>query len=264
MSERMKDDRISPLVDVDVVAGRSEMRSPLVWETFRTSDWNLIALVSGEGIAGVGKREFAMRAGSFYLFPPTDQRRFYSTKRWLAYWAHFPLRIPLEWPEVIPGVYSLTPSASGFRRSIRELMEVLKLAMGCRRGWHLLALNLIQSILLRGNLGNGADAVDERLLKAESLLSDFCNPAEVDRVAAACGMSRSVFFVRFRERYGVSPRVWRERCQFVMARILLESTSLPLAEIASRCGFYDMPQFFKRFKRSAGMTPSRYRAQFRT
>ncbi len=264
LSENDPDDRISPLRDVDVVAGHSLISSPSCWETFRNNDWNLIIMVSGEGVARVGEHEFRMKKGSLYLFAPSGRRRFYSTRSWLSYWVHFPLRIPMEWPALEEEVvYALTPSASAFRRCVRELMEVLKLAMGCRRGWHLLALNLIQSVILRGNmLSSRSGPVDERLLKAEALLNQFERPMEMDRIAAACGMSRSVFYARFRETYGLSPRAWRERGQLNAIRILLESTSLPMAEICSRCGMRDMAQFFKRFKRLFGTTPSRYREQF--
>ena len=258
------DDRISPLQDADIVAGHSLIRTPSRWETFRTNDWNLIIMLSGEGTVRVDELEFPIRKGSLYLFAPTGKRRFYSTRNWLSYWVHFPLRIPMEWPPLEEKiVYSLTPSASGFRRCVRELMEVLALAMGCRQGWHLLALNLIQSVILRGNmLSHRGRPMDERLMKAESLLNHFETPMDMDRIAAACGMSRSVFYVRFREAYGLSPRTWRERGQLNAVRILLESTSLPLAEVCARCGMRDMPQFFKRFKRLFGITPARYREQF--
>ena len=264
LSENCPDDRISPLQDIDVVAGHSLICSPSRWETFRNDDWNLVIMVSGEGIAWVGEHEILMKKGSLYLFAPSGSRRFYSTKSWLSYWVHFPLRIPMEWSALKEGVvYSLTPSASVFRRCVRELMEVLKLAMGCRRGWHLLALNLIQSVILRGNmLSFRSGPVDEQLLKAETFLSRFEKPMDMDRIAAICGMSRSVFYVRFREAYGLSPRAWRERGQLNAVRILLESTSRPLAEVCARCGMHDMSQFFKRFKRYFGMTPARYREQF--
>lgn len=263
MSENSRSDRISPLQDIDVVAGHSDIRHTCDWETFRNNDWNLIVMVSGHGSARVGSDEFPMKSGSLYLFAPTEERRFYSTKGWLSYWVHFPLHVPLEWPELLPGAYSLTPSAAEFRRDMRELMEVLKLAMGCRRGWHLLALNLIQNVILRGNMLSHSVSADERLLKAETLLDDFEKPMDMDRIAAECGMSRSVFYVRFREVYGLSPRAWRERAQLNMIRVLLESTSLSLAEVCSRCGMHDMPQFFKRFKRCFGVTPTQYREQFR-
>jgi len=47
------------------------------------------------------------------------------------------------------------------------------------------------------------------------------------------------------------------------AKVYLERTSLPLAEIAERSGFSSQNYFARRFKASVGMSPLQYRAQVR-
>ena len=264
MSESNYPNEISPFQNAGVVAGHSVIQHYCNWETFRNHDWNLIAMVSGEGTAKIGTKKFTMKQGTFYIFAPMEKRRFYSTECWISWWIHFSLREPLEWPELSPGeLYALTPAPVEFRRCLRDVMEGVQLAMGYRAGWQQLALSLVHNVIMRGNMLSHSTLTDKRLLKAETLLNDFENPMDMDQIAAACGMSRSIFYVRFRDAYGLPPRTWRERGKLNAVRLLLETTSLPLADICSRCGIHDMSQFFKRFKHCFGITPTRCREQFR-
>lgn len=259
MSEINQTAWISPLQDIDVVVGRSDIQHKCNWKTLRNNDWNLIILVAKNGAVRIGKDFFVMEEKSFYLFAPTKEPRTFFTEGWIAYWAHFPLQVAQGWPEFAPGGYSIVPSAVNYRRGKRDMMEAFQLAMGGQRGWHSLVLNLIQDVILRGNIQLAASVEDDRLLKAEMMLTDFRKPVDIERITAVCGMSRSIFYSHFQKRFGISPHAYRERGQLGMARVLLESTSLPLSEIASRCGIQDMAQFFKRFKRASGMTPTQYR-----
>ncbi|MDD6547578.1 helix-turn-helix transcriptional regulator, partial [Blautia massiliensis (ex Durand et al. 2017)] len=46
------------------------------------------------------------------------------------------------------------------------------------------------------------------------------------------------------------------------AKQLLEDRSLPLAEIASQCGYKDYNYFITVFKRTVGVTPKKYQSIF--
>lgn len=58
--------------------------------------------------------------------------------------------------------------------------------------------------------------------------------------------------------------------QFIMhtridaTRDLLKNTQLSVADIASRCGFYDQSAFTRQFKTASGLTPSTFRSLSRT
>lgn len=184
-----------------------------------------------------------MNAGALYLFAPSDSPRQLFSAGWVAYWAHFQLLSPPEWPQKSPGAFELKPPPQEFRRYVRDLAEVFRLALGLHRGWHPLAVRLLETIILRGNMLSVSQPADRRLLKAEELLSDSTYNGSVDDVAQLCGMSRSVFYNLFRKTYGVSPRIFRERSQINFANILLDSTNLPLHEICRRVGMNDLPPF---------------------
>lgn len=262
LSEKCCNDVISPIHEASVVAGHSVIHSHSSWEDFRTRDWNLIVMAAGGGKARMDNASLSLAPGTVYLFAPMQKRRFYTTGGWVSWWMHFPLHTPLKWPELLPGeLYALTPPPVEFRRCLRDVMEGVRVAVGCRVGWQLLALNLAHNVILRGNMLAGAAMAERRLLRAETMLGDFSKPVNMDQVASACGMSRSVFYARFREAYGLPPRVWREQRQLNALRSVLETTTLPLSELCAQFGIYDMSQFFKRFKHCFGITPAQCRRQ---
>ena len=86
MSESNYPNEISPFQNAGVVAGHSVIQHYCNWETFRNHDWNLIAMVSGEGTAKIGTKKFTMKQGTFYIFAPMEKRRFYSTECWISWW----------------------------------------------------------------------------------------------------------------------------------------------------------------------------------
>jgi transcriptional regulator GlxA family with amidase domain len=57
----------------------------------------------------------------------------------------------------------------------------------------------------------------------------------------------------------VSAKQYVLRVRLDEATRLLGTTDLPIAEIATRCGFYDQAALTRRFSRAVGMSPRRYR-----
>lgn len=62
-------------------------------------------------------------------------------------------------------------------------------------------------------------------------------------VAEMLGLSRSSFFIAFRNATGCAPYQWLLARRIEQARQLLRTTDLPLAEIALECGFADQSHF---------------------
>jgi AraC-like DNA-binding protein len=81
----------------------------------------------------------------------------------------------------------------------------------------------------------------------------------VEKMAQAVNMSQPTFFTRYREYFRCSPiqDLLRERVQ--MARVQLQYSDLPIAEIASRLGYHDATHFSRQFRSMTGDCPSVYR-----
>jgi len=86
----------------------------------------------------------------------------------------------------------------------------------------------------------------------------------VDQMAAHAGMSKRTFARRFVAETGTTPGQWLIEARTRHARVLLETTRLPIDEIAAQSGFSDASGLRDRFRRVLGVSPRRYRASFGT
>jgi AraC-like DNA-binding protein len=86
------------------------------------------------------------------------------------------------------------------------------------------------------------------------------NPAiSVTKLAHAAHFSPVQFRRQFRAWMGLTPREYLRRYRLELARRLLETTDLPIAHIADRCGFESLSHFTRTFKNAFGTPPARYR-----
>ncbi len=100
---------------------------------------------------------------------------------------------------------------------------------------------------------------DRRLELARELLGREERRPDMEEIARSCALSRSSLFAKFKEAYGISPRVYRENRMLRRSLELLENRELSLAEIAGRVGMRNVFYFSARFKKAYGMPPSEYR-----
>ncbi|MFF4594625.1 GlxA family transcriptional regulator [Amycolatopsis sp. NPDC001319] len=106
---------------------------------------------------------------------------------------------------------------------------------------------------------------DEEPLAAvrERALRELRRPLTVAELAAWASMSERTFARRFVAETGTTPVRWLLDQRIARAQQLLESSDLPVAEIAGCCGFGSPVSFRQHFTRHVGVAPSRYRADFR-
>ena len=89
-------------------------------------------------------------------------------------------------------------------------------------------------------------------------------PLPVGVLAAHAGWSERTFLRRFRAETGTAPLRWLHAARVRRARELLESTDLPVEEVASRTGFGTAVALRRHFHAATATTPSAYRRAFRT
>lgn len=68
----------------------------------------------------------------------------------------------------------------------------------------------------------------------------------------------------FRRLVGISPMQYAMQSRLAHARMLLQSTELSMADIARQCGWQDVSNFVRRFRRQFQVTPLQYRKGKRT
>ena len=109
-----------------------------------------------------------------------------------------------------------------------------------------------------GGVAVGDEAA--RMLPAVTrMIRDYPQPLPIGELAAACRLSPSRFMRLFREKMGVTAHQFLEKVRISEAGRRLRTTSLPIADVAAGCGFYDHSAFIKRFRRHTGLAPLAYR-----
>lgn len=94
-------------------------------------------------------------------------------------------------------------------------------------------------------------------------LEHLDQPLSVEDLARRALMSPRTFARRFRSATGTTPLQWLLRQRIALAQRLLETTDLPVEQIAARCGFGSATALRVHFRRATGTTPLLYRRTFR-
>jgi AraC-like DNA-binding protein len=115
---------------------------------------------------------------------------------------------------------------------------------------------------IRHQLADAPDATGDRLRRVvRSLVAG--GRFTVDDLASALGLSGRTLARRLRE-LGAGFRELLDDARFVTARNLLQSSKVPVAEIAARLGYSDTAAFTRAFRRWAGTPPAEWRHRHRT
>ena len=83
----------------------------------------------------------------------------------------------------------------------------------------------------------------------------------VEHIADYLHISRSYLFTLFKKHLNTSPQRFLAMARIRNACELLSNTDLPIARIASSCGYQNPFAFSRAFKKEIGQTPSEYRSE---
>jgi AraC-like DNA-binding protein len=102
--------------------------------------------------------------------------------------------------------------------------------------------------------------MDARIARTLALINALMHERwTVPALATAAGLSSSRFMTLFRSAVGMSPGQYLRERRMVRARVLLERTSLSVAQAMTRVGCHDPSHFARDFKRHHGFPPSECR-----
>ncbi len=122
----------------------------------------------------------------------------------------------------------------------------------------------LASVLELSSIGSGAGLSRQIIGRIVDLLSaDLRADVDLTTMAAMAALSPFHFSRAFKASTGVPPHRYRVQLRVAKARELLETTDLPIGEIAAQVG-YDDPSYLARlFRREVGATPAAYRREWR-
>ena len=99
--------------------------------------------------------------------------------------------------------------------------------------------------------------------RAIAYLAQHVATASADQLARAVNLDRSYLSTLFKQATDLTPGQYIRNFRITKARHLLESSVLPVEEVAQQCGYDHANSFTRIFKRTYGMTPREYRKQVR-
>ena len=227
--------------------------------------------VKGKGKIFSGENQFTVEPGDLLLFPPEavhyygradDSDEWYH--RWVyfrprAYWADW-----LKWPHETEKVGRITLPDPHLADEFDSLfLEIDEAHKEIRPMSEQLAMNLLERLLIRcyeiTSLADNAP-MDHRILEACQILSaSLAAEISIESLAEQVFLSPSRLAHLFREQVGVSIVRWREDQRIIRAKLLLQTTPMPVAVIGQQVGYDDQLYFSRVFKKRVGVSPSEYR-----
>lgn len=124
------------------------------------------------------------------------------------------------------------------------------------------ALRSVQAAMAEPGLLRGL-AEPRLALALRKIHADPGANLSVQGLAAAAGMSRSTFFERFQAEVGSAPMEYVAAWRMAVAKDMLISGKIPMAELARRVGYGSVSSFSMAFSRRVGTAPGAFAASAR-
>jgi AraC-like DNA-binding protein len=104
-----------------------------------------------------------------------------------------------------------------------------------------------------------------RLLRARDAMDRaYARPLDVAALAKIAMSSEAHFIRTFKQTFGETPHRYLQRRRLERAMALLRETERPVTEICLEVGFTSLGTFSRTFARVLGMSPTAYRAAWRS
>ncbi len=239
------------ILDDGVQENVPELRSPF---------YEMIWCVRGSGEALLYQEKFLLSANDIFFYHPNERHILHSLSQgWDIYWFAFdgpvaasffdgfgyPRKMHTSEPfpvalfeEIRNEIADIVPAV--FRKMLARLCEILALAGGVDRSENSLISNALH--IIRDN---------------------FADPGlNVNTLAEQLQVHRSTLVSLFRTQYGHRPSRVIHMERMFQAKTLLANTTLPVREVAAKCGIPEPSSFCRVFLKATGTTPAKYRETF--
>lgn len=220
---------------------------------------------SGAGTVRMAGESHQLTPGAVITIPPYAPHEYQAsfTDPWTIWWMHvrgtdvaeltgpmLGIPQPVTRLRAVEGVIALFDELVGLLE--RRLSPVQLLAAACV-AWQLLTRIVADSIL------PAEGSPMERAMRFLEARID--SNIQISELAAMVGLSPSHLSALFRRATGGGPAAFHTSLKMARARNLLDTTTMPVSEVAADVGYTDPLYFSRHFRRLHGVNPTQYRAQ---
>lgn len=227
----------------------------------------VLVCTDGAGWCRTPEGRFPVRRGDAVVLPASVAHQYAASEDtpWTLWWFHV---VGEDSAELVQAAHRAAggPVAhlrdpAGVASLVSQVIDALDtgtaggLVSASGAAWHALA----QLVATGRRVPGPSPSPVERAV--EHLRATTPRRTSVDALAAMVGLSPSQLGSLFRRQVGVAPLRYQNDLRMARARELLDSTALPVAAVASRCGYDDALYFSRQFTRTHGLSPTAYRSR---
>lgn len=226
----------------------------------------LIVCTQGLGYCQLRSSRVSVSAGQVLAIPPGTPHEYGASAQapWSIWWAHV----------TGTGVPALFEAAGFADRPVVDVRNVLSIATLIDEALTHLERDDSQSSLIAASgalthafalvsaerrLGTSPSAEDSVVTVVDYLRAHAASHVSRSELAGLVGLSEPYLAALFRTATGMSVLQYQTRQRMAVARELLDTTGLPVSEVARESGYADPLYFSRQFRRIHGMSPEIYR-----
>ncbi len=230
----------------------------------------VILCLRGAGWVRTGGNTRTIAAGDLVWLPASDPHAYGAgaDDPWTIVWAHFTGDEVNAWRDLVGAPDPGQPFVLALPDDRLGEIELDHVYLALERGFavrHQAAAaaalrHALGAVALLAHTPRDARSAHERVVVSiERVRRDWQRSHRLGELAAAANVSVAHYSALFRRQTGFAPIDFLIRLRIQHACRLLDTTGLPVAEVAERVGYQDPYYFTRCFRRVMGCAPRRYR-----
>ena len=211
-------------------------------------------ILSGEGIYQNDDRYYPVKSGQIFIIRPFETTIYQADTKtpWHYCWIGFECHIdPGNW------IHANVIEAASCAHIFRDLCDNVN-AMAEKEYYLCGRIYELISILSEPFGSKNLKRLDHILQAKNYIEANYVYDISIEKIAASLNLNRCYFSTAFRKYLGKSPQQYLVDFRLKKAAELLSVRHFSPSEAAANCGYKDLFNFSKMFKKRYGVSPGQY------